>query len=119
VKTKNGNEVDGIIKQQGVGCDICGTPVVFIVDGIEVPATIRIAGEEFEAMHDVHCDTCGKPLRLCDDCWNGCDDCNECYERREKEQWCPLCDQVCVNMTPDEKKQHMEAHRAEMKAGRR
>jgi len=28
-------------------CDICGEPVVFTVDGVDVPATIRIAGEEF------------------------------------------------------------------------
>jgi len=94
-------------------CDICGEPVMFTVDGVDVPATIRIAGEEFEAMHDVDCETCGLPLRLCDDCWNSEDHCNECQERREREQWCPLCDLVCVNMTPEEKQQHMAAHKAE------
>ena len=94
-------------------CEICGDPVVFTIDGVAVPATIRIAGEEFEAMHDVACDTCKKPLRLCDDCWNSCDDCNACAERREKEQWCPLCDLVCMNMTEGEKRGHMAAHKSE------
>ena len=61
----------------------------------------------------VPCDTCKKPQRLCEYCWNNTDDCNECEERREKEQWCPLCDLVCVNMTPEEKQQHMAAHKAE------
>jgi hypothetical protein len=61
----------------------------------------------------VFCDTCGKPQRLCAYCWNDTDDCNECEESREKEQWCPLCDLVCVNMTPVEKQQHMAAHKSE------
>ena len=93
-------------------CDICGDPL---------QPTIAIGGHEFDATHDVKCDTCGKPLRICDECWDSQDDCNACYERREKEQWCPLCDLVCVAMTPVEKQQHMAAHQAEhraMKAGR-
>jgi hypothetical protein len=108
MKTKGGVKVNGVIKQQGTGCDICGALLV---------ATITIGGSEFEATHDIECDTCKKPLLLCDDCWNDEDDCNECYERREKEQWCPLCDLVCMNMTEEEKKRHMQAHRAE-KVGR-
>jgi hypothetical protein len=85
-------------------CDICGD---------KLQATITIGGSEFEATHDVNCDTCKKPIRICDDCWNDEDDCNECYERRKKEQWCGLCDLVCLAMTDDEKRQHMADHKAE------
>jgi hypothetical protein len=62
---------------------------------------------------NVHCDTCGKPLLECVDCWNNSDDCIECEERREAEQWCPMCDLPCVAMTWEEKRRHVEAHRAE------
>jgi hypothetical protein len=31
----------------------------------------------------VPCDTCKKPQRLCEDCWNNTDDCNECEEKAE------------------------------------
>jgi len=85
-------------------CDNCGEPL---------QATIIIYGDAHPGTFDVNCDTCGLPLRLCDDCWNSEDHCNECQERREKEQWCPLCDLACVNMTPEEKQQHMAAHKAE------
>jgi len=52
------------------------------------------------------CDTCQLPQRLCEFCWNTSDDCNECEEQREREQWCPMCDTPCVNLTPEEKKSH-------------
>jgi hypothetical protein len=85
-------------------CDNCGEPL---------QATIIIYGDAHPGTFDVNCDTCGRPLRLCNDCWSNSDDCNECQERREKEQWCPLCDLACVNMTPEEKQQHMADHKAE------
>jgi hypothetical protein len=85
-------------------CDNCGE---------ELQATIIIYGHEHPGTFDVHCFTCNKPLRLCNDCWNDTDDCNDCWELRDKEQWCPLCDLPCVNMTPEEKKSHMAAHKAE------
>jgi hypothetical protein len=53
-------------------CDICGDPL---------QATVTIHGTDFPATHHVKCDTCSKPLTLCDNCWNDEDDCNECYEK--------------------------------------
>ena len=89
-------------------CDNCGE---------ELQPTIIIYGHEHQGTFDVKCDTCGKPQRLCNDCWNDSDDCNECYERRDKEQWCPFCDLPCVTMTPEEQKSHVAECRE--KIGRR
>jgi hypothetical protein len=56
--------------------------------------------------YNCHCDTCGKPLLECEACFDGSDDCVECEERRDKEQWCPMCDAPTVNMTPAERSLH-------------
>jgi hypothetical protein len=59
----------------------------------------------------VPCDTCNKPQRLCEECWNNSDDCPECEERREQEQWCVLCDLPLVNLTPEEQQRHQDSHK--------
>lgn len=78
-------------------CNICGDPL---------KKWVVIYGSKFEATHHVHCDTCQKPLTVCDVCFDSQDDCNACHERREKEQWCPMCDAPTVNMTPAERALH-------------
>jgi hypothetical protein len=82
------------------------------------PSTCTKCGEILDPVKDldcdrpayigfyVDCDTCGLPQRLCVHCWNNTDDCNECEEQRGREQWCPMCDTPCVNLTPEEKKSH-------------
>lgn len=78
-------------------CDTCGD---------ELQATIIIYGHKHQGTYNVHCDTCGKPMRLCNGCFSDTDDCDDCWERRRTEQWCPMCDTPCVNLTPEEKKSH-------------
>jgi hypothetical protein len=65
---------------------------------------------EGETEH-VRCDTCKRPMTVCDDCWNNSDDCPECEDRREQEQWCVLCDMPLVNMTPEEQQRHWDSHK--------
>jgi hypothetical protein len=59
----------------------------------------------------VHCDTCGRPMEVCGDCFDNSDDCPECEEKREAEQWCMMCDTPMINMTPVEKRSHADSHR--------
>jgi hypothetical protein len=59
----------------------------------------------------VRCDTCKRPMTVCRDCWDNSDDCPECEEKREAEQWCMMCDTPMINMTPEEKRSHADSHR--------
>ena len=52
-------------------CDRCGDVLT------ERDRDDRPAGDNTPGFK-VNCDTCKKPLILCEDCWNNSDDCNDC-----------------------------------------
>ena len=82
-----------------MNCDRCGDPIT--------PSIGDDNGQGFQ----VSCDTCKKPLRLCEDCWDNSDDCPECEDRRDEEQRCVLCDMPLVNMTPEVQQRHRDSHK--------
>ena len=92
------------------GCPVGHAPTELWIDGqqrCEHCAEPLVEGET----EQVRCDTCKRPMTVCDDCWNNSDDCPECEDRREQEQWCVLCDMPLVNMTPEEQQRHRDSHK--------
>lgn len=87
--------------RRGRACDHCGEVLT------EKDRDTRTDTVGFK----VRCETCHRPLTLCDDCWNNSDDCPECEEKREREVWCPLCDLPLVNLSSEDRRRHRDSHK--------
>jgi hypothetical protein len=100
--TANGAKYVRPVKvRRAPACDHCGEPLT------ENDRDGRVNPLGFK----VRCETCHRPLTLCEICWNDSDDCPECEQKREREMWCPLCDLPLGNLSSEDRRRHYLGHK--------